>query len=228
MCTDILVDIFSKNRDVDQAKSMEKYMRHHFSFLGIKTPQRKILLRKFYDRSGILKESDLPLTFIKEAWALPEREYHYAVLSLLVRRPQWLKEEHLPLLEELIKTNAWWDSVDTLASNIIGPFLRGKPVLTEKAVDKWKIHDNMWLRRTAILHQLKYKQHTNEELLYQVILLNRTEKEFFIQKAIGWALREYSKTNPVSVKAFIESEQLAPLSVREGLKHLKRETVNKG
>ncbi|WP_280771070.1 DNA alkylation repair protein [Salipaludibacillus daqingensis] len=225
MYTEKLIEIFSKHQDEAQAKPMEKYMKHHFSFLGIKTPERKILLKKFYHETTILQEKELPISFIREAWSLPYREYHYAVLSVLAKRPKWLTEDHVVLLEELVTTNAWWDSVDTLATNIIGPFLHDKLELTEQTMSSWKNHDNMWLRRTAILYQLKYKHTTDEERLYEIIKQNSSDNEFFIQKAIGWALREYSKTNPESVKRFIEKTDLSSLSVREGLKHIHREKV---
>lgn len=220
MYSEKLIEIFSEQQDEAQAKPMGKYMKHHFLFLGIKTPERKVLLRKFYEETGILNESELPLTFIQECWSLSYREYHYAVLSVLARRPKWLNEGHVPLLKELVTTNSWWDSVDTLASNIIGPFFRDRHPLAIQVTEEWKTDENLWLRRAAILYQLKYKLDTDEELLYEIIRLNRKDNQFFIQKAIGWALREYSKTNPDSVKRFIEETDLARLSVREGLKYI--------
>lgn len=223
MYIDRLKIIFSGKRDKEQAEPMERYMKNQFPFLGIKTPERKVLLRQFYKETGILQEECLPEAFIREAWALPEREYHYAALTVLARQPGWLKEQHIPLLEELITTNAWWDSVDTLATAIAGPFLADKDGLRKRIISSWETHDNMWLRRTAILHQLKYKHDTDEKALFRIIHLNRDDKEFFIRKAIGWALREYSKTNPEAVQAFLAREPLSPLSVREGLKHINRQ-----
>ncbi|MCE7791367.1 DNA alkylation repair protein [Salipaludibacillus sp. CUR1] len=218
-----LVYLFEKNRNTGQAKPMAEYMKLHFPFLGIKTPERKVLLRQFFNETGILKEKELPITFLKDIWVLPEREYHYAVLTVLAAKPEWLEEKHLPFLEELITTQSWWDTVDTLASNIVGPFFIRHPGLEEEAAEKWKSHENMWLRRTAILYQLKYKERTNQERLFHIIRLNSRDKEFFIKKAIGWALREYSKTNPRPVASFIDNEKLEPLSKREGMKHIYRQ-----
>jgi 3-methyladenine DNA glycosylase AlkD len=123
------------------------------------------------------------------------------------------------LLERLITTKSWWDSVDSIAP-LVGELARKYPELVEENINHWSKHDNYWLRRASILFQLKYKDETNEALLYDYMVKNADSKEFFIQKAIGWALREYSKTNPKSVKAFIEGNQLAPLSIREGSKYL--------
>ncbi|MFL6556402.1 MAG: DNA alkylation repair protein, partial [Bacillus sp. (in: firmicutes)] len=113
-----------------------------------------------------------------------------------------------------------WDTVDAIAPKPVGKIAERFPELVAETIDGWAINDYLWLRRAAILFQLKYKQNTNEELLYQYIRQNADSKEFFIQKAIGWALREYSKTNPASVKKFIDGTQLAPLSIREGSKYL--------
>lgn len=220
--------IFSGNRDKETAEPMERYMKKRFPFLGIKTPERKLLLQQFYKETGILQEENLPESFIRDAWALPEREYHYAALTVLARQPGWIEEKHLPLLEELITTNAWWDSVDTLATAIVGPFLAHNNELRKRVIRSWEAHDNMWLRRTAVLHQLKYKQDTDEEDLFRIIHINRADDEFFIRKAIGWALREYSKTRPEEVEAFIAKESLSPLSVREGLKHINRNKAVRG
>jgi 3-methyladenine DNA glycosylase AlkD len=123
-------------------------------------------------------------------------------------------------MEQLITTKSWWDTVDAIAPKAVGKIADKFPEVVPETIDGWATHDYMWLKRAAILFQLKYKQKTDEELLYQYIRQNAASKEFFIQKAIGWALREYSKTNPASVKKFIEGQPLAPLSVREGSKYL--------
>lgn len=118
-------------------------------------------------------------------------------------------------MEWLISTKSWWDTVDAIAPKPVGKIAASYPEVIEETLDGWAVHENMWLRRAAILFQLKYKEKTDDALLYRYILKNADSKEFFIQKAIGWALREYSKTNPASVKEFIENHKLAPLSVRE-------------
>jgi 3-methyladenine DNA glycosylase AlkD len=157
--------------------------------------------------------------FVTGLWKKDEREYHYTAITYTGKFIKKLPKDVISFLEKLITTKSWWDSVDSIAP-LVGELARRYPEIIEENIDSWAVDDNFWLRRSAILFQLKYKQQTNEDLLYDYIVKNANSKEFFLQKAIGWALREYSKTNPVSVKAFIEGNELAPLSVREGSKYL--------
>ncbi|UCZ53096.1 DNA alkylation repair protein [Bacillus shivajii] len=209
----------------ENARPMEKYMKNHFPFLGIKSPELKQHLKAFFHETGILKEKEIKIEVIEELWNLPEREYQYAALNILYRKRKLLHDNHVPLLQTLVTTKSWWDTVDTIASNIIGSLFLKESELNDMYVPLWSSHENLWLRRTAILYQLKYKEQTDAKRLFQVIQLNSHSDEFFIQKAIGWALREYSKTAPETVESFIEKEQLSKLSVREGLKHIKRENI---
>ena len=124
-------------------------------------------------------------------------------------------------LQRCITTKSWWDTVDMLATHIIGSFYLRYPNETMAFIERWRDQDNMWLRRTTLLFQLKYKQNTDVPLLFSLIKENKSDNEFFIQKAIGWVLREYSKTNPEAVMEFIDSEKLQGLAKREGLKWLK-------
>lgn len=123
-------------------------------------------------------------------------------------------------MEELITSKSWWDTVDTLAQKAVGKIARSFPDVIEENIEFWNDSDHLWLQRSAILFQLKYKEQTNEDLLYRYIITHSQSKEFFIQKAIGWALREYSKTNPDSVRQFMEKHPLSKLSVREGSKYI--------
>lgn len=210
---------FEENRNQANAGPMEKYMKGHFPFLGIKTPLRRELEKQFFYESGILKEP-FNQEFVAGLWKMDEREYQYAALDYLEKSLKKLEKSDLEFVETLITTKSWWDTVDALSPKPVGEMAKKYPEVIGETIEKWASHDNLWLRRAAILFQLKYKQETNEEILYQNILKNAESKEFFIQKAIGWALREYSKTNPVSVNGFIEENKLAPLSVREGSKYL--------
>lgn len=215
---EILSALYEENRNEENAGPMKKYMKDHFPFLGIKSPLRKELEKQFFKETEILK---VPFNkdFVMGLWEKAEREFHYTAITYTGKFIKKLPKDMIPFLEKLITNKSWWDSVDSIAP-LIGELARRYPEVIEETIDGWSIDDNFWLRRTAILFQLKYKQETNEDLLYDYIVKNSDSKEFFIQKAIGWALREYSKTNPVSVKAFIEGNQLAPLSVREGSKYL--------
>jgi 3-methyladenine DNA glycosylase AlkD len=215
---EILAALFEENRNEENAGPMKKYMKDHFPFLGIKSPLRKELEKQFFKETGILKEP-CDKDFVTGLWEKDEREYHYTAITYIGKFIKKLPKEVIPFLEKLITTKSWWDSVDSIAP-LVGELARKYPEVIEETIDGWSVNDNFWLRRSAILLQLKYKQQTNESLLYDYIVKNADSKEFFIQKAIGWALREYSKTNPISVKAFIEGNKLAPLSVREGSKYV--------
>ncbi|WP_377889827.1 DNA alkylation repair protein [Alkalihalobacillus sp. R86527] len=211
---------FEALRNPDNAEKMEKYMRNLFPFLGVKTPERKQAYK------SILKEHGAPtdervVPLVKELWNLREREYQYIAQELLARKWEFNKDEY-ELIEYLVTTKSWWDTVDGLASNTAGTFFIQHPELIDDVTERWIDHENMWLNRTAILFQLKYKDKTDFERLKSYCLIHAESKEFFLQKAIGWALREYSKTNPDAVQQFIEQHNLAPLSKREGLKVIKK------
>lgn len=215
-----LMLLFEANRNSENSVPMQKYMKNHFLFLGIKTPRRRELMREFYQQTGILKLA-FQEDFVAKLWELEEREYQYAALDYMERSLKKLDKIHLPFCEKLIMTKSWWDTVDHLAPKSIGAIAAKFPEVIPETIDGWAEREHLWLTRAAILFQLKYKEKTDEELLYRYILQNRESKEFFIQKAIGWTLREYSKTNPQSVKKFIESYELPKLSVREGSKYIK-------
>jgi 3-methyladenine DNA glycosylase AlkD len=175
-------------------------------------------MQEFYEETGILKK-DFSEEFVKSAWGLPEREFQNAALDYGSKFLRKLEPGHLALLQELIINKSWWDTVDPLASNFVGALAARFPELIPQ-IDQWTVDSNMWLRRTAILFQLKFKEKTDEERLYTNIQLNAESKEFFIQKSMGWALREYSKTNPESVRMFIEKNKLPRLTIREGSKYI--------
>ncbi|MDI2586356.1 DNA alkylation repair protein [Psychrobacillus sp. NEAU-3TGS] len=208
------------HRNEENAVPMAAYMKNLFPFLGIKTPERRMLFR------ALVKENELPSlnTVQEEVWALfqlKEREYHYIAIELLAKYQKQLTIEDLPFCLKLIETNSWWDSVDAIAPKIVGDIVKMNRVEGEAVMMEWAKSENMWTNRASILHQLKYKQETNEELLFATINRHATSKEFFIQKAIGWVLREYAKTSPEVVRQFVENTKLAPLSKREALKHMK-------
>ncbi|MCA0989815.1 DNA alkylation repair protein [Pseudalkalibacillus hwajinpoensis] len=204
----------------EEAKKMEKYMRNHFPFLGVKTPERRKAVKTVLKQERILDFQEIrPL--LQELWLLSEREYQNVALDLLGHVKHFPKES-IALIEQLIVTKSWWDTVDSLSGNSAGNYFKQHPEEIKPVIDKWIKSENMWLNRSAILFQLSYKETTDWPLLKQVILLHSDSKEFFIQKAIGWALREYSKTAPETVATFMNAHPLAPLSKREGSKILKK------
>ncbi|WP_423800175.1 DNA alkylation repair protein [Neobacillus sp. SAB-20_R2A] len=216
----LLTELFEENRNEENAGPMEKYMKGHFPFLGIKKPLRSELEKQFFKETGILKEP-FNQDFVWGLWEKKEREYQYTALVYMEKLLSKLDKDDLPFMERLIMTKSWWDTVDAIAPKPVGTIAQVFPKVIEETINGWAVNEYLWLRRAAILFQMKYKEKTDEELLYQYIRENASSKEFFIQKAIGWALREYSKTNPGSVGRFIKGHQLAPLSIREGSKYVK-------
>jgi 3-methyladenine DNA glycosylase AlkD len=208
--------------DAERAVQMAAYMKNKFPFLGIATPLRRKLVKTALQETGALKTIDADL--ISALWAMPEREYHYAACDYLDWQRQKLGLDHLALLQRLIITNSWWDSVDSLRSSIGALALRFPKTVT--TLDQWASHKNMWLRRVAIIHQLGYKELTDEARLFEYIEKSIADPEFFIRKAIGWALRDYSSINPEAVTKFVaDHPDLSALSQREALKAITRRAV---
>jgi 3-methyladenine DNA glycosylase AlkD len=213
--------VFESHANPSEAQKMKKYMRDQFDYLGINSPLRgklkaEILLDKeLKDRSA---EALIPLIY--ELWNEDYREYQYIAMELLDRKIKSAKPEIVEHLEYLIVTKPWWDTVDFIASHLAGTLFRIHPELIQKYVAKWMKSGNIWLQRTILLFQLKYRKNLDEGILFDAILMLNTSKEFFIQKAIGWALREYGKSNPDAVVKFVENTKLAPLSRREALRRI--------
>ncbi len=217
-----LVKSFKKEANRVNAEPMAKYMKNLFPYLGIKTPVRKELFKDFFKENGLPELSDLKQITL-ELWDLPEREFQYTAISLLRKFVKKWDEDFIDLFEQLVITKSWWDSVDGIASWLVGEHFKRFPEIQNKYIGKWMESGNMWLQRTCVLFQLHYKEKTDEMLLGSIIMSLNTSKEFFIQKAIGWALREYSKTDSETVITFVENNELAPLSKREALKWLKNQ-----
>ncbi len=218
--TQSLQTLLSQHANPAQAGPMAKYMRNQFPFLGIKTPQRRALLRQFVAEQGKPPVDDLE-TILRDLWQLPEREYQYSALTLLGKLEKKLPPEFVDVLEYLVVTKSWWDTVDAIAGHPVATHFRRFPQARDEAVARWRTSDNFWLRRTTLLFQLHYKTNTDVDLLFSLIRENLDSDEFFIQKAIGWALREYSKTDAAAVVDFVAATPLASLSAREALKWLK-------
>jgi len=196
---------------------MAKYMKDHFDYFGIQAPIRKEITRKFLKENPLPKGKEL-MIIAKKMWKLPQREYQYIAMDFLIRKSRYLEVEAIDFLVYLITTKSWWDSVDSIASNLVGTYFELYPQEKRSYTQKWIHSENMWLQRTAIIFQLKYKNNLDEDLLFEHILICAGSKEFFIQKAIGWALRQYAKTQPMAVKRFVENNELKSLSKREALK----------
>ena len=201
----------------DDAGAMKAYTKNKFEFLGVKTPARRKLAKAFFKQQT---DSVIDWNFINEAWKNPYRELQYAALDYLESRKKLLTPSDLPHLKKLAQTKSWWDTIDFL-DRLVGPIITRFPE-TKATILSWSCDEDIWLRRLAIDHQLLRKEETDTELLENILVNNLGQTEFFINKAIGWALRDYSKTNPDWVRDFIERHQaeMAALSIREGRKYL--------
>jgi 3-methyladenine DNA glycosylase AlkD len=212
-----LISSFGMHADPEAARWMAAYMKNKFPFLGIKTPLRKELFRNFLKEYGLPQKADLHAV-ISAMWNLPEREFQYVAVSLMDKFKKEYREEDILITEKLIIEKSWWDTVDGIASWIAGDWFRRFPEKTRSVTRRWMDSDNMWLQRSALLFQLRYKKETDEELLFGYINELTSSPEFFIRKAIGWALREYSKTNPCHIQQFVKETSMSGLSRREAMK----------
>ncbi|MCU6793649.1 DNA alkylation repair protein [Paenibacillus sp. WQ 127069] len=220
-CVVEIVKRFKEQADADAAMPMIKYMRNQFAFLGLPNPVRTSITKPWLKEFERLTEEQL-IQAVEELWDLPEREYQYAALSLLEKYKKSSGTGHVDLLEKIIINKSWWDTVDTIASHLVGAFFLRYPELISAYTERWIRSDNMWLQRTALLFQLTYKQQTDQERLFSYILLCKDSDQFFIRKAIGWSLRELSKSDPQAVISFMQQYTLSPLSHREALKVINR------
>lgn len=212
-----IFNMLEKHQNNDVAKQMSAYMLHKFAFLGLQSPIRKELMKPFFKEQ---KKAMLDWDFVKQCWESPYREMQYIALEYLKIHQKQLTFDDIPALKNLILSKSWWDTIDCL-DRIVGAIALDYPQ-TNKILLQWSIDTNKWLRRVAIDHQLLRKENTNTELLEKILVNNLEQTEFFINKAIGWALRDYSKTNPQWVRNFIEKyeHKMDKLSLKEAKKYL--------
>ncbi len=211
--------LFGAHANPREAAGMQRYMRDQFEYLGIKGPVIGALLRQHVEAHGLPPLPDLD-PILRDLWALPQREFQYAATILLGRREPELPAGFIRTLEYLLVTKSWWDTVDTIATGTVGLHFKRYPSVKARSLAKWRRSSNFWLRRACILFQLKYKQETDFGLMQEIIRENLGSQEFFINKAIGWALRQYTRVDPQGVRRFVAETPLNPLSAREALKWL--------
>lgn len=214
-----LVALYKKHCDKERAKGAKAYMRNQFEFFGLKATDWRNLF-KIYTKQNFPSFNEVPI-IVEELWGLPQRELQYAAIELLALYKKHWTKEIISLIEFTIINKSWWETVDHAASELTGPYFQLFPSEIKKITGKWNRSNNFWLQRSSIMFQKRYKKNTDTELLSQYILSLSHSKEFFVQKAIGWALREYSKTNHKWVVDFVKQNKLAPLSEREALKRIK-------
>ena len=214
---DLITD-FEENRNELLAESMSKYMQDKFRFLGVRGATRTEIYKKYFPDARKTKIIDWD--FVESCWNKEEREFQYVVVYYLKAMQKFLKREDISRLKYLIVTKSWWDTVDLLAKVI------GSLVIRIKGYDQimleWSKDSNIWLRRVAILYQLSLKDKVDEIILDKILVNNLGDNEFFINKAVGWALRDYSKFNPEWVREFIKKnkDNMANLSIREASKYI--------
>ena len=205
-------------KNEEQARQMSKYMLNKFEYIGIKTPERREIFKNFFKEYK--NEEKIDWEFVNKCWENKYREFQYVAADYLKNKKDKLTIDDIPKFKQLILKKSWWDTIDNLDMTIGALALKDSNV--NKILLEWSLDENIWLRRIAIDHQLLRKEKTNTELLEKILKNNLGQNEFFINKAIGWALRDYSKTNPEWVKNFIEKnkEKMAKLSIREASKYL--------
>lgn len=215
----LVITLLQQNANSQEAVAMQSYMKNQFQFWGIKAPLRQQLMRQ------ALKQYQLPeaaevRTEIKLLWNYPKREAQYVAQDLYKRRIKQESSSAIEFLQWMICQNSWWDTVDFIASNLVGELVLRYPDLKQSHLKVWVKSPNLWLRRTSILFQLKYKNQVDEDFLLKAIEYNLNDDDFFMRKAIGWSLRQYSKFNPEFVNYVVDNYSLSKLSYKEATKYL--------
>lgn len=221
-----LNESFIKHQDPANAAAMKKYMKGQFEYFGLKSPLRKELSKNFITKYG-LPDDDFVEQIAKDCWDLPQREFQYFTMELLAKFAKKAEICRVDLYEYLALNKSWWDTIDFISSNLVGVHFKRFPDSIVPYTEKWMDSGNIWLQRVSILFQLKYRNETDVDLLNRYIERLSGSREFFINKAIGWILREYSKTNAKWVIDYVEfnKDKLATLSKREALKWLSNKNM---
>ena len=206
-----------KNSNPRIALEQKAYMRNQFAYYGIKATERREIQKPFFIKEFLPKKDKLDQIIIA-LWEKPQRDYQYFSQELAFKYVKQLAEKDIELYEYMVTHKSWWDTIDFIAAKLIGEYFKKFPEQRDAYVKKWISSNNIWLQRSALLFQLKYKENLDTALLSSIINSLLGSKEFFINKAIGWILREYSKTNPTWVKDFAKKTALSSLSKKEALR----------
>lgn len=219
-----LTNCFRIEKNCEIAKQMKKYMRNQFGFYGIKTTERRKITKTFMEKNNRPPYDEIN-EVIKKLWNEDNREYQYFAQELVLKYKKEWDESIIELFEYMVLNKSWWDTVDIIAKKLIGEYFLMYPYNLNFYYEKWLKSDSIWLNRVTLIYQLGYKKLTNEKYLFNAIERLKLKDEFFIQKAIGWSLREYSKIEPKIIKEYIIKNQLSNLATREGRKFMKNNNL---
>jgi 3-methyladenine DNA glycosylase AlkD len=214
-----LITSLKQEANPANAVQMAAYMKNNFEFFGISTPKRRAISKVFFKEFQPINTQEIINTSLF-LWQSVQRELHYIAIELLKFHRKKFDENIIEIYEQFIITNSWWDSVDSVCSNLLDYYFKKNPHKIKEITGKWNTSENFWLQRNSIMFQKFFNEKTDTELLSKYILSCNGSNEFFIRKAIGWALREYAYTNPNWVRNFVATNELAKLSKREAMKHL--------
>ena len=206
-----------RSADKNNALWQQNYMKNKFEFYGIRAPKLKDIEKPFLQKEYLPEKQELH-TLLKALWDKPQREFQYFGIHLMYKFRKQLELEDIMLFEYLLTEKSWWDTVDGIAPKLVGDYFMKFPHQKDVYVEKWLKSGNIWLQRSCIIFQLFYKEEVDTLLLSRVIHSLSGSTEFFINKAIGWMLRQYSRTNPAWVEEFVGNTVLHSLSKREALR----------
>ena len=219
MTVEQLTETLEEHGRAEYAEAMEAYMKNKFSFYGIKSPQRRLLTKDFLKDAKLLPIDDL-VVLVHDLWDYDQRDYQMVAVDILLANKKRFDIGQIEDVERWITKKSWWDTVDMIGSNVVGQIGLSSPDPLLPVLEKWIVNDNIWLNRCCLIFQLKYKEDVDLDRLYKYIHVVNHKKEFFIQKAIGWSLRQASKFYPSEIKSFISEQSLSNLAIREGSKYL--------
>lgn len=215
---------FKRNENTKVAVKQEAYMRGQFEYYGLKTEIRREIQKPFLVKEFLPEKDDLE-KIVKILWEKPQREYHYFAQEFVFKYIKQFEKEDILLYEYMVTHNSWWDTVDFIATKLIGSYFKVYPDQRVTFVQRWLSSNNIWLQRAALIFQLKYKKELDTDLLSTAVNALLGTNEFFINKAIGWVLREYTRTNPQWVIEFVERTDLSKLSRNEALRLINQSKI---
>ncbi len=207
--------------DPDKAQAMAAYLKTDMPFYGVQAAPRRSIVKRLVKAAPAASHTDY-LHTVADLWQQPHREEKYAAIDYAILHPAHIVSASVPLYRKMIVEGAWWDLVDPVAADLVGGVLATERAALTPTMVAWSHDDDLWLRRTSLICQLRHKEATDTDLLFELCTRLAPEREFFIRKAIGWALRQYAWTNPDAVRAYLDryGDELSGLSRREAGKHL--------